>query len=143
MVYFHHWPAGTHQPCLSQNCHQSPICHGIYWLHPCLAPTLHFFLNSWPLWGHSLGLNQSQPIYMDHANGGPQGGHLHGSLAMGWVHIQWACTGEVCACACPTSIKVWVHHISYDDTLRRHLPGHQFTQHFRCRVIIACQMTTC
>ena len=119
------------------------------------SPLLSIFSNSQLLWGHSLGLNQPQPVGMAHANGSPQDQHLHGSLAMGWVHAWWACVGKVHACMCSTSIKGWVHlalshfladcgrdHISIHDTLSRHSPACQFTQHFHCQVIIACQPTT-
>ena len=54
-------------------CAQFYMCHGIYWLHSHPAPSSSFFSHSWPLWGHSFGLNQSQSIDTENANGGPPG----------------------------------------------------------------------
>ena len=68
---------------------------------------LPIFINLQSLQCHALGINQSEPIYTDHANGGPPG------QTCAWVPGNrlgtWTCTGEVYACAYSYPIKGQAH----------------------------------
>ena len=81
-------------------------------------------------------LNQSQPDPMDHANGSPQGNHLHWP----WQWAGTSHTGTCCVCTWyhpiegqvyPTlcSRKMWLRSYLDLDTLYRHSPDQWFTRH--------------